>query len=159
MSGNDIPVSKQSDGVYTFTMPESSVSVRAVMVADPNVTGIAKQLNTDQDIAYMQGMADGRFYPASSVTRGQVAQIFYRLLKEQKVSSKSTFTDVPDTLWCAEAVNALASLGIVEGVGNGKFAPNQPITRAEFVTICARFTQVSASGETFTDVPGQPLGV
>lgn len=153
VSGNDIPVSKQSDGVYTFTMPESSVSVRAVMVADPDMTGISKQLNTDQDIAYMQGMADGRFYPASSVTRGQVAQIFYRLLKEQKVSSKSTFTDVPDTLWCAEAVNALASLGIVEGVGNGKFAPNQPITRAEFVTICARFTQVSASGETFTDVP------
>lgn len=153
VSGNDIPVSKQSDGVYTFTMPESSVSVRAVMVADPDMTGISKQLNTDQDIAYMQGMADGRFYPASSVTRGQVAQIFYRLLKEQKISSKSTFTDVPDTLWCAEAVNALASLGIVEGVGNGKFAPNQPITRAEFVTICARFTQVSASGETFTDVP------
>lgn len=153
VSGNDIPVSKQSDGVYTFTMPESSVSVRAMMVADPDMTGISKQLNTDQDIAYMQGMADGRFYPASSVTRGQVAQIFYRLLKEQKVSSKSTFTDVPDTLWCAEAVNALASLGIVEGVGNGKFAPNQSITRAEFVTICARFTQVSASGETFTDVP------
>lgn len=153
VSGNDIPVRRQSDGVYAFTMPESSVSVRAMMVADPDMTGISKQLNTDQDIAYMQGMADGRFYPASSVTRGQVAQIFYRLLKEQKVSSKSTFTDVPDTLWCAEAVNALASLGIVEGVGNGKFAPNQPITRAEFVTICARFTQVSASGETFTDVP------
>ena len=153
VSGNDIPVSKQSDGVYAFTMPESSVSVRAMMVADPDMTGISKQLNTDQDIAYMQGMADGRFYPASSVTRGQVAQIFYRLLKEQKVSSKSTFTDVPDTLWCAEAVNALASLGIVKGVGNGKFAPNQSITRAEFVTICARFTQVSASGETFTDVP------
>ena len=153
VSGNDIPVRRQSDGVYAFTMPESSVSVRAVMVADPDMTGISKQLNTDQNISYMQGMADGRFYPASSVTRGQVAQIFYRLLKEQKVSSKSTFTDVPDTLWCAEAVNALASLGIVEGVGNGKFAPNQSITRAEFVTICARFTQVSASGETFTDVP------
>lgn len=153
VSGNDIPVRKQSDGVYAFTMPESSVSVRAMMVADPDMTGISKQLNTDQDIAYMQGMADGRFYPASSVTRGQVAQIFYRLLKEQKVSSNSTFTDVPDTLWCAEAVNALASLGIVEGVGNGQFAPNQSITRAEFVTICARFTQVSASGETFTDVP------
>lgn len=153
VSGNDIPVRRQSDGVYTFTMPESSVSVRAMMVADPDMTGISKQLNTDQNISYMQGMADGRFYPASSVTRGQVAQIFYRLLKEQKVSSKSTFTDVPDTLWCAEAVNALASLGIAEGVGNGKFAPNQSITRAEFVTICARFTQVSASGETFTDVP------
>lgn len=153
VSGSDVPVRRQSDGVYAFTMPESSVSVRAMMVADPDMTGISKQLNTDQNISYMQGMADGRFYPASSVTRGQVAQIFYRLLKEQKVSSKSTFTDVPDTLWCAEAVNALASLGIVEGVGNGQFAPNQSITRAEFVTICARFTQISASGETFTDVP------
>ena len=145
VSGNDIPVRRQSDGVYAFTMPESSVSVRAVMVADPDMPGISKQLNTDQNISYMQGMADGRFYPASSVTRGQVAQIFYRLLKEQKVSSKSTFTDVPDTLWCAEAVNALASLGIVEGIGNGKFAPNQSITRAEFVTICARFTDGPAS--------------
>ena len=92
VSGNDIPVRRQSDGVYAFTMPESSVSVRAMMVADPDMTGISKQLNTDQNISYMQGMADGRFYPASSVTRGQVAQIFYRLLKEQKVSSKSTFT-------------------------------------------------------------------
>ena len=159
VSGNDIPVRKQSDGVYAFTMPESSVSVRAMMVADPDMTGISKQLNTDQNTSYMQGMADGRFYPASSVTRGQVAQIFYRLLKEQKVSSKSTFTDVPDTLWCAEAVNALASLGIVEGVGNGKFAPNQSITRAEFVTICARFTQVSARGETFADVPASHWAV
>ena len=126
VSGNDIPVRRQSDGVYAFIMPESSVSVRAMMVADPDMTGISKQLNTDQDIAYMQGMADGRFYPASSVTRGQVAQIFYRLLKEQKVSSKSTFTDVPDTLWCAEAVNALASLGIVEGVGKASLPRISP---------------------------------
>ena len=153
VSGNDIPVSKQSDGVYAFTMPESSVSVRAMMVADPDMTGISKQLNTDQDIAYMQGMADGRFYPASSVTRGQVAQIFYRLLKDRNVTSSITFADVPDTLWCAEAVNTLAALDIVRGIGNGQFAPNQPITRAQFVTMCARFTQLSASGETFTDVP------
>lgn len=130
-----------------------------MMVADPDMTGISKQLNTDQNISYMQGMADGRFYPASSVTRGQVAQILLPPAEGAEGFLQTTFTDVPDTLWCAEAVNALASLGIVEGVGNGKFAPNQSITRAEFVTICARFTQVSASGETFTDVPGQPLGV
>ena len=61
VSGNDIPVRRQSDGVYAFTMPESSVSVRAMMVADPDMTGISKQLNTDQDIASMQAMADGRF--------------------------------------------------------------------------------------------------
>ena len=152
-SGNNIPVRKQSDGAYAFTMPASNVSVRAAMVASPDMTGISAQLNTDQNIAYMQGMADGKFYPANPVTRGQVAQIFYRLLKDRNVTSSITFADVPDTLWCAEAVNTLAALDIVRGIGNGQFAPNQPITRAQFVTMCARFTQLSASGETFTDVP------
>ena len=156
VSGNDIPVRRQSDGVYTFTMPESSVSVRAMMVADPDMTGISKQLNTDQNISYMQGMADGRFYPASSVTRGQVAQIFYRLLKEQKVSSKSTFTDVPDTLWCAEAVNALASLGIVEGVGNGQFAPNQHITRAQAAVLLNRLLGRCMAGQSYENARQYP---
>lgn len=153
VNGNNISVYKQSDGVYAFTMPASNVSVRAAMVASPDMTGISAQLNTDQNIAYMQGMADGKFYPANPVTRGQVAQIFYRLLKDRNVTSSTTFADVPDTLWCAEAVNTLAALGILKGIGNGQFAPNQPITRAQFVTMCARFTQLSASGETFTDVP------
>ena len=153
VNGNNISVYKQSDGVYAFTMPASNVSVRAAMVASPDMTGISAQLNTDQNVAYMLGMKDGKFYPANPVTRGQVAQIFYRLLKDRNVTSSTTFADVPDTLWCAEAVNTLAALGILKGIGNGQFAPNQPITRAQFVTMCARFTQLSASGETFTDVP------
>lgn len=153
VNGNNISVRKQSDGVYAFTMPASSVSVHAAMVASPDMTGISAQLNTDQNVAYMLGMKDGKFYPANPVTRGQVAQIFYRLLKDRNVTSSITFADVPDTLWCAEAVNTLAALDIVRGIGNGQFAPNQPITRAQFVSMCARFTQLSASGETFTDVP------
>ena len=82
-----------------------------------------------------------------------MAQIFYRLLKNRDVETKTTFADVPDTLWCADAVNTLAALGIVNGITSETFAPNQPITRAQFVAICSRFTQLSAKGETFTDVP------
>ena len=151
--GNDVPVSKQADGTYVFTMPESDVSVKATMVADPDATGVSALLNTDQNIAYMQGKADGNFYPTSPVTRGQVAQIFYRLLKNRDVETKTTFADVPDTLWCADAVTTLAALGIVNGITSETFAPNQPITRAQLVAICSRFTQLSAKGETFTDVP------
>lgn len=156
VSGNDIPVNKQSDGVYTFTMPESSVSVRAVMVADPNVTGISKQLNTDQNISYMQGMADGRFYPASSVTRGQVAQIFYRLLKEQKVSSKSTFTDVPASHWAFDAISTAASFGWVNGVGNGQFAPNQHITRAQAAVLLNRLLGRCMAGQSYENARQYP---
>ena len=151
--GNDVPVTRQPDGTYAFIMPGSNVSIEAAMVADPDMTGVSVLLNTDQNIAYMQGKADGNFYPASPITRGHVAQIFYRLLKNRDVETKSTFADVPDSLWCADAVNTLASLGIVNGITSETFAPNQPITRAQFVAICSRFTQISAKGETFTDVP------
>ena len=105
----------------------------------------------------MQGMADGKFYPANPVTRGQVAQIFYRLLKDRNVTSSTTFADVPDTLWCAEAVNTLAALDIVRGIGNGQFAPNQPITRAQFVTVTARmlgWDTKTTTASSFTDTKG-----
>lgn len=151
--GNPVALTLLEDGTYTFTMPESDVSIETVLVADPAVTGIAGQLNTDSKLAYMQGKADGNFYPAAPVTRGQVALIFYRLLNDRSVSVQSTFDDVPAGSWCADAVNTLAALGIVKGLDSHTFAPNRPITRAQFVTICTRFAKITAEGEHFTDVP------
>ena len=151
--GDDVPVSREGRNIFSFDMPDSDVTVSAEAVAGPDMTGISGMLNTDQDAAYMQGGSDGCFRPASPVTRGQVAMIFYRLLKDRTASGQSTFTDVPDDLWCADAVNTLAALGIVNGVTETTFAPDRPITRAQFVAICARFTELSARGEAFADVP------
>ncbi|MDO4314599.1 MAG: S-layer homology domain-containing protein [Oscillospiraceae bacterium] len=151
--GNPVALTLLEDGTYIFTMPESDVSIETVLVADPAVTGIAGRLNTDGKLAYMQGKADGNFYPASPVTRGQVATIFYRLLNDRSVAVQSTFDDVPAGSWCADAVNTLAALGIVKGLDSHTFAPNRPITRAQFVTICTRFAKITAEGERFTDVP------
>lgn len=151
--GNLIAVTRQRDGAYIFTMPESDVSIAATLVADSETTGISRRLNTGADIAYMQGKEDGNFYPATPVTRAQVALIFYRLLNDRGVAAQNTFDDVPAGSWCADAVNTLAALGIVKGMDSNTFAPNQPITRAQFVTICTRFTDLSMVGESFTDVP------
>lgn len=151
--GNPVALTLLEDGTYVFTMPESDVSIETVLVADPAVTGIAGRLNTDGKLAYMQGKADGNFYPAAAVTRGQVALIFYRLLNDRSVTVQSTFDDVPAGSWCADAVNTLAALGIVKGLDSHTFAPNRPITRAQFVTICTRFAKITAEGERFTDVP------
>lgn len=152
-AGNPVALALLEDGTYVFTMPESNVTVETVLVADPAVTGIAGYLNTDGKLAYMQGKADGNFYPASPVTRGQVATIFYRLLNDRSVAVQSTFDDVPADSWCADAVNTLAALGIVKGLDSHTFAPDRPITRAQFVTICTRFAKITAEGERFTDVP------
>lgn len=122
--------------------------------ADPSVTGVAKWLNTADHMAFMKGDTNGNFRPNDSITRAEVATIFYRLLKEQNVEITASFSDVAENAWYATAVNTLASLGIVNGVGDNKFEPNRSISRAEFAAIASRFAQKAANGGmTFTDVP------
>ena len=53
-----------------------------------------------------------------------------------------SFSDVAPDAWYAEAVNTLGSLGIVAGIGNGQFAPDRAITRAEFTVIAMRFAEL-----------------
>ena len=69
------------------------------------------------------------------------------------VTGTKDFKDVPAGFWCEDAIKTLAALGIVNGMTTEEFAPNKPITRAQFVAICARFADAAVEGETFTDVP------
>ena len=123
---------------------------------DPTQTGIAKWLRTDKHTTSMTGYGNGLFGPEDKVTRAQVAQIFYRLLKDNNVKITVNFTDVPDDAWYATAVNTLGSLGIVGGIGDGRFDPNRPITRAEFCVIATRFAKVASTVENpFSDINAQ----
>ena len=123
---------------------------------DPTQTGIANWLRTDKHTTSMTGYGNGLFGPEDKVTRAQVAQIFYRLLKDNNVKVTVSFTDVPDDAWYATAVNTLGSLGIVGGIGDGRFDPNRPITRAEFCVIATRFAKVVSTVENpFSDINAQ----
>ena len=63
------------------------------------------------------------------------------------------FEDVPADAWYAKPVNTLASLGILSGVGNGRFDPERSITRAEFTVIAMKFANTSGGGvNIFSDV-------
>ena len=125
-------------------------------IADPSETGVANWLRTDKHTTSMTGYGNGLFGPENSVTRAQIAQIFYRLLKDNNVKITVNFTDVPDDAWYATAVNTLGSLGIVGGIGDGRFDPNRPITRAEFCVIATRFAKVVSTVENpFSDINAQ----
>ena len=87
------------------------------------------------------------------MTRAQAAQMFYNLLLDKNVPITVSFTDVAADAWYAKAVNTLASLGIVNGVGSSQFAPERAITRAEFTVIAMRFAHLDTTGENiFSDV-------
>lgn len=48
------------------------------------------------------------------------------------------YTDVPDDIWYAKEIAKATELGIVNGVGNGEFDPERPVTRAECAAIAVR---------------------
>lgn len=122
----------------------------------PDDTGVSDYLNTEDHDAYVSGYPGNWFGPDDPLTRAQAAQIFYGLLNDQNVPVTAGFSDVPSDAWYAKAVNTLASLGLVSGVGEDRFLPDQPITRAEFVTMAMGFAhQVSSPDSSFPDVhPG-----
>lgn len=123
---------------------------------DPTQTGIANWLRTDKHTTSMTGYSNGLFGPEDKVTRAQVAQIFYRLLKDQNVAITASFSDVADDAWYAKAVNTLASLGIIKGTSEGKFDPNRAISRAEFCAIATRFAKVASTVKNpFADINEQ----
>ncbi len=140
----------------TFDMPDHDVHLYAQWLRDqigPEDTGVANWLNTTDHIAYLTGYPGGAFGPNNSMTRAEVAQMFYALLNNKNVTITATFPDVPADAWYATAVNTLASLGMVSGDADGNFRPNDPITRAEFCVIALAFAYEPESYScSFTDV-------
>ena len=124
-----------------------------VTIPDDVPTG----LNGDDHFAYIVGYPNGNVEPNGNITRAEVATIFFRLLTEEVRTANSTqsnsLSDVTRGQWFNHAVSTLSSMGIVKGHNDGTFAPNAPITRAEFAAIAARFDDKNTdTSSKFTDI-------
>ena len=88
----------------------------------------------------MKGVTDRAFAPDDSLTRGMLVTILHRL-KDEPASPASGFADVKNGAWYAEAVHWAAANGIVGGYGDGRFAPNDAITREQLAAILYRYAR------------------
>ncbi|MEG1108348.1 MAG: S-layer homology domain-containing protein [Oscillospiraceae bacterium] len=125
---------------------------------DPSAPGakVSDKLNTSEHFAYIMGYPDGTVKPEKNLTRGEAASIFYRLLTDsyRKEIQKTTndFSDVSGT-WYNTAVSTLENGGIIKSNGGGKFRGEEPITRAEYAGLAARFTNEYFVGtDVFNDI-------
>lgn len=154
--GNDCYESASSDAMVVVGQQTSGGgggSDPGDQPADPDDTGVSDWLNTKDHLAYLAGYPGGTFGPDQNMTRAEAAQMFYNLLLEKDVEITVEFEDVPADAWYAKPVNTLASLGILSGVGNGRFDPERSITRAEFTVIAMKFANTSGGGvNIFSDV-------
>ena len=86
----------------------------------------------------MQGISGTDFSPNTTVTRGMLVTILWRLEKEPTSAKTISFADVSDGKWYAKAVAWAAANNIVTGYA-GKFNPDDALTREQLAAILYRY--------------------
>ena len=100
----------------------------------------------------MQGFSDGLFRPDGETTRAQLAMILWRLEGSPAVETAPEFDDVDPDAWYIGAVRWASAEGVVRGFGDGRFAPDEAVTREQMAAILCRCAarlghDVSADGD------------
>ena len=162
----------KDDAVIEGTMPGRNLTIEVVYIKKstggssgtidspnkPTTKAPALTLNTDDHFAFINGYPDGSVQPEGNVTRAETAAILYRIMGDACQSyyktNSSSYSDVARGDWYNTYVATLENAGvIVDTRTNGKFRPNDAITRAELASMIAQFAGLeSASAAKFNDV-------
>ena len=92
----------------------------------------------------MVGTTSTTFAPKDTLTRAMLVTVLYRMAGSPAVDAPSGFTDVADGQWYSDAIAWAAANGIVNGVGNNRFAPSEPVTREQLAAIFFRYAKAEA---------------
>lgn len=114
-------------------------------------------------VAWMQGQGlttgvggTGQYQPAGVVTRGQMVTFLWRLAGQPGGQPAHGFSDVPSGAYYEKAVRWAKATGLTTGLGGtNRFAPNDPVSRAQMAAFLFRFEDPAGSwpAHGFADVP------
>lgn len=90
---------------------------------------------------YIKGRDNGNFDPAAKITRAEIVAILNRIAENAKAEKAADFTDIA-THWAKDAIAWAAEAGIVNGVGNNMFAPNDNASRQDTVVMLYKFVNL-----------------
>ncbi|MEL6764870.1 MAG: S-layer homology domain-containing protein, partial [Cyanobacteria bacterium J06607_6] len=105
--------------------------------------------------------------PLEAITRGEVSALIYqgRVAIGKSVAIESPYIVQPDTTqilfsdlaghWAADFVRGLAEANLVSGMNDGRFAPDEPMNRAQFAALIVNAFQPPSTrpASSFRDVP------
>lgn len=96
-----------------------------------------------ESIAFMEkekiinGYSDNTFKPEKEITRAEFATILTKIvdIDDEDNIRPMEFNDIKENHWAKKSIDIVTSQGLMKGRGKDKFAPNEPITRAEVATV------------------------
>ena len=168
-NGSTISLTKVSDTRYTFTMPRSAVTISAAFAEEQLVSSLPfTDVSVDDwfydmveyvyDNGIMTGTSGTTFEPNATLTRAMMATVLWAMEGSPVVNYAMAYTDVDSDDWFAEAVRWATSEGVVNGVGDNAYAPNDPLTREQMAVMLYAYavykgydTAASTAAESFSD--------
>lgn len=93
------------------------------------------------EMGLFKGVTDKTFAPDAETTRGMIATVLARMAGADGEMGTSRFADVASNTWYAQGVEWCVSAGIVSGVGNNMFAPEESLTREQLCVMLANYAK------------------
>lgn len=127
----------------TVKVTLSHFSKYAVMSFDKTFDDIANHW-AKEDIELMasrhivKGKSDNMFDPKGDITRAEFATMLVRIIGAELIEGESSFEDVTTDKWYAPYIEAAYQAGLVKGISETEFAPEENITREQMATMIMR---------------------
>ena len=165
----DVALTQGDNGAYTFTMPNSKVTLSATFSSDgtqptpPTPSDNEKFVDVPKNAYYhdavywavdkgiTEGVDSTHFAPDATCTRAQMVTFLWRAAGQPTPANNvNPFTDVDGDAYYYNAVLWGVDKGIVKGTSETTFSPNATVTRAQTVTFLYRYEQSQGGGFTGT---------
>ena len=170
--GNQLKLTANTDGTYSFEMPDGDVTVAATFVCDGGELCPSHGFSdVDQSQWYHAAIdwaveakvlngIDGTtlMMPDAEITRAQMAQVLWNVEGNEPAASEAAFSDVDPGEWYVGAISWAVESGVFEGyAGTGLFGPDEPLTREQAALVLQRWSELNGedvSGR--ADLSGYP---
>ncbi len=159
-NGKPVTVTDRGGGIYTFTQPTGKVTIKASFKPISGAVSSCSKDDTCPIWSYedsslsawyhdgvhyclerglMVGTDSTHFSPGMTASRAMIASILWRMEDEPEAEATQPFSDVADGRWYTRAVAWAAEAGVIKGYGEGRFGPNNPITREQLASLLWRY--------------------
>ena len=129
---------KKEDVPATPSTPSKPTTEENVRFIDlGNHAWAADSINALADDGIIKGTSENTFSPGANITRADFTLLLVRAFKLTSDNTEN-FADVADTDYFAKELAIARNTGIVNGIGDNKYAPRNTITRQDMMTIVYR---------------------
>lgn len=97
-----------------------------------------EELNTLATYGLVQGDAARHYNPDKNMTRAELCSLLVQAFGLREAKNPVAFQDIPAGAWYEKAVQAAVAEGFMQGVGDGRFAPQELLTQEQLISVLGR---------------------